>query len=53
MSQSATPPEWHFPAFRETEPGVWESVAVLGASPEKDGETLFSVLYLLGFGAYL
>ncbi len=43
----------HLPAFRETESGVWESVAVLGASRDKDGETLLSVLYLLGFGVYL
>lgn len=41
------------PAFRETEPGVWESVVALGVSRDKDGETLFSVMYLLGFGVYL
>ncbi|WP_150106351.1 hypothetical protein [Anaeromyxobacter dehalogenans] len=41
------------PAFREVEPGVWESVAVRGASRDTDAEMLLSVLYLLGFGVFL
>jgi hypothetical protein len=43
----------HIPQFKETEPGVWESVATMEGAGDADAEMLLSVLYLLGFGGFL